>query len=47
MAKALERFRNDEHSTLSVLIKGFNYEKVVRLEECNFPANSFLYPVSI
>lgn len=33
MAKALERFRSDEHSTLSVLIKGFNYEKVVRLEE--------------
>lgn len=36
MAKALERFRNDEHSTLSVLIKRYDYEKVVRLEEiCN------------
>jgi hypothetical protein len=33
MAKGLDRFRNDEYSTLSILLKRFNYEKVIKLEE--------------
>jgi len=33
MKKGLNRFKSDEHSTLSILLKRFNYEKVIKLEE--------------